>query len=341
MKRGLVVLDPAEIPAAEWGERVAAVQSRLREAGADVALVYNDVSRGDDIGYLTNLVIYWNEGLLAIPAEGPPTLLTKLSKRVFRWMRTTSVLEDLRSGQSLGKLVADYLEPRPAGTLGFIDAELWPAAYLEEIAAAVPGWTTTDLGPLVRDARRTLSAAETSVLRSAASVLREALAAADRDGLDAMARMGALESVARHGGFADVLLRGTGDADRTTIEVAGQYRQGWLLAGRTSGDPERTRSLESARDAALAVLRPGVPWAEAEAAALAALPVPPGGTSSATWISHADFANRGELRPALAGGPAEGEAAALQLELLDADGRRSVLTDTVLVVAGGAEPLTA
>lgn len=341
MKRGLVVLDPAEIPTAEWGERVRAVQAELRAAGVDVALVYNDVSRGDDIGYLTNLVIYWNEGMLAIPVEGEATLLTKLSKRVFSWMQKTSVLEDLRSGQTLGKLVAGYVADRPAGTIGFIDADLWPAAYVEEIAAAVPEWTTVELGPLVRDARKILSPAELGVIRSAAGVLRDALAAAGTGGLDMRGRMGALESVARHGGFTDVLPRGTEADGHVTIEAAGEYRQSWLLTGRTYGDAAFLGSLADAQRAALAAIGPGVAWSKVEAAALAALALPDGATAVVTWSSQADFANRGELRPTSPAGPAAGEVAALQLEVIEEGGRRSVLTDTFLTALGGAELLSA
>jgi Xaa-Pro aminopeptidase len=317
------------------------VQAELRAAGVDVALVYNDVSRGDDIGYLTNLVIYWNEGMLAIPAEGEATLLTKLSKRVFSWMQKTSVLEDLRSGQTLGKLVAGYVADRPPGTIGFIDADLWPAAYVEEIAAAVPEWTTVELGPLVRDARKILSPAELGVIRSAAGVLRDALAAADTGGLDMRDRMGALESVARHGGFTDVLLRGTEADGHVTIETAGEYRQSWLLTGRTYGDAVFLGSLADAQRAALAAIAPGVAWSRVEAAALAALALPDGAAAVVTWSSQADFANRGELRPTSPAGPAAGEVAALQLEVIEEGGRRSVLTDTFLTAAGGAELLTA
>jgi Xaa-Pro aminopeptidase len=317
------------------------VQAELRAAGVDVALVYNDVSRGDDIGYLTNLVIYWNEGMLAIPAEGEATLLTKLSKRVFSWMQKTSVLEDLRSGQTLGKLVAGYVADRPPGTIGFIDADLWPAAYVEEIAAAVPEWTTVELGPLVRDARKILSPAELGVIRSAAGVLRDALAATDTGGLDMRDRMGALESVARHGGFTDVLLRGTEADGHVTIETAGEYRQSWLLTGRTYGDAVFLGSLADAQRAALAAIAPGVAWSRVEAAALAALALPDGATAVVTWSSQADFANRGELRPTSPAGPAAGEVAALQLEVIEEGGRRSVLTDTFLTAAGGAELLTA
>jgi len=98
MKRGLVLFDPAEIPADEWRGRVAAVQRQLAASGTDVALIYGDVSRSDDIAYLTNLCVYWNEGILAVPAHGDPVFLTKLSPRVHPWMRLISTVTEIRSG---------------------------------------------------------------------------------------------------------------------------------------------------------------------------------------------------------------------------------------------------
>ena len=341
MKRGLVVLDPAEIPTGEWTERLAALQSELRRQGVDIGLIYNDVSRGDDIGYLTNLVIYWNEGVLAVPAEGEATLLTKLSKRVHAWMRRTSVLEDLRTGPTFAKLVAAYVEGRPAGTIGFVDGDLWPATVAEEIAAAVPGWRTAYLGPLVRDARAMPSAAELDLLRTGAGTLREALAAADAPGLGMRERMGALEGIARHGGFADVLLRGSDSGGHVTVEAAGEHRHGWLLVGRTYGAEEWITALAEAESAALAAIRPGRAWSEVEAAATSALAaVPAGATAIVRWVSQADFATGGELGPTSENAPAEGEVAAVVVEVVEPDGRRSVRADTFLVTGSGAQTLT-
>ena len=156
----------------------------------------------------------------------------------------------------------------------------------------MPEWTTVELGPLVRDARKILSPAELGVIRSAAGVLRDALAAAGTGGLDMRGRMGALESVARHGGFTDVLPRGTEADGHVTIEAAGEYRQSWLLTGRTYGDAAFLGSLADAQRAALAAIGPGVAWSKVEAAALAALALPDGATAVVTWSSQADFANR-------------------------------------------------
>jgi Xaa-Pro aminopeptidase len=341
MKRGLVVFDHAEVSEAEWHARAQRVQGHVADAGVDIALVYNDVSRGDDIGYLTNLVIYWNEGVLAIPAQGELTLLTKLSMRVFPWMKRNSTLTDLRSGRTIGALVASYVEGRAAGTIGLVDAELWPAAIVEEISHAVPGWTITPLGPIVRDQRRIPSPAEVALLREGADILRAALAAATAPGLDARERVAELEATARGGGFADILFRAADDGDLVTVEAAGEYRHGWLLIGRTFGDDVRQAALARAQAAALNILRSDAPWADVERAALAALEDLPGDDfATIRWISQADFATGGELQPPPHQGPADGEVAALVIEIVTASGDRSVLTDTVLVTTTGADPLT-
>ncbi len=341
MKRGLVVLDHDEVSVGEWSARIAALQADLRAQGVDVALIYNDVSRGDDIGYLTNLVIYWNEGVLAVPAEGEATLLTKLSKRVFPWMQRTSNLTDIRSGRAFGALVSAYVADRATGTIGFVDAQLWPAGVVREIEAAVPEWRTKLLGPLVRDRRALPSEAELALLRTGSGILRDALGAATAEGIGARDRIAAIEDIARRGGFADLLFRMADDDGHVTFEAAGQFRNGWLLIARNFGDEPWLPALAEAQRAALAAIRPGVQWSAVEASAASALAaLPPGAVSTLRWISQADFATGGELQPAPESGPAEGEVIALVLEVVDPGGIRSVLTDTVLVAGDGVEPLT-
>lgn len=341
MKRGLVVRDAEEIPDAEWAARVGDLQSELAGAGVDVALIYNDVSRGDDIGYLTNLCIYWNEGVLAVPVTGEAVLLTKLSKRVHTWMRKTSTLTDLRSGKAFGGLVSGYLEGRAEGALGIVDADLWPASLIDEIAGAVPGWRIVPLGPLVRDRRAVPSAAEVRLLGDGAGIVRDALEQATAEGLTLHERLATIDRVARHGGFADVLVRGYEALGHVTIELAGEYRHNWLMAGRTLGEEPWLPALAAAQRALLDALRPGMAWADVEAAAAAAFTmIPDGSVTSLRWISQADFATAGELRPTGTAGPAEGEVVAVVIEVIDPAGARSVLTDTVHVTGSGVLPLT-
>ncbi|MEV6845718.1 hypothetical protein [Actinoplanes sp. NPDC051411] len=228
MKRGLVVLDATETPPAEWDRRLTAVRADLRAAGVDVGLIYGDVFSSDDIAYLTNLCIYWNEGMLAIPADGDPVVLTKLSPRVFPWMRLTSTVRDIRSGRSFGTLVHDFLADRGPGVAGLVGADLWPAAVVDEVTASAPDWTVRPLGALVRAHRTRPSATEEALIRTAAGLIAEALARADGS-------IAELERRLRGVGFLDVRITTSTAGGSTSLQVLGQYRTVWAYAARILG----------------------------------------------------------------------------------------------------------
>jgi hypothetical protein len=332
MKRGLVVLDRDEIPEAEWQRRISQVRTRLAAEGVDIALVYGDVFRSDDIGYLTNLCIYWNEGILAVPAEGEAALLTKLSPRVHTWMRRTSTLTDLRSGKSFGGLVAELLAEQAPGTLGLVDATLWPAVVVDEVTAAVPGWAVRPLDDLVRRLRARPSEPELALLRQAAAAMREALEAAVREGLSEYERVSRAERVVRTAGFTDVVVRATGGS----VEITGQYRNNWLRMARDLRD-----ELASALRAAVAAARDG-----ATVAGLAKAAGPHLAASGPDWdlrvVDQSDLCTNGEYTNQSADRRlAAGEVVAISVEAVAPDGGELIASDTVLIGESGAEPLNA
>lgn len=332
MKRGLVTLDTSEIPEEEWAARLGAVQDRLRREGLSAALVYGDVHRSDDIAYLTNLCIYWNEGILAVPAEGEPAFLTKLSKRVHPWMRRSSVLSDLRSGRSLGALVAGFLDGEDGpGAVGIVDDGWWPAMLLDEVAAALPGWELRPLPDAVRDARAVPSANELALLERAGAVLWEAVAAAVADGHDDRERVALVERMARGNGFKDLRVRCERTGGAVSVDAVGEYRNGWVEAARADG-ADRAATLGAALEAAAARLGPGV--------RPSALSVPDG--VRLRCIDQADLSTEGAHRPlGDADAPlAQGAVVALRVESeLDGGGRLAV-ADTYVVRADGPTRLT-
>jgi creatinase/prolidase-like protein len=333
MKRGLVVLDHDEVPEAEWRGRLDQPRRMLAERGIDLALIYGDVFRSDDIAYLTNLCIYWNEGMLAVPADGEPTLLTKLSPRVHPWMRRTSTLTDLRSGKTFGALVGTLLAERPPGTLGLIDAGLWPAALVDEVAGAAPGWTVVPLDGLVRDRRSRPSERQLGLLRRGSGVLTDAVAQAARAGLSEPERVATAERTVRSAGFTDVLVRAAGGS----VEITGQYRNGWLRVGRDV-DGRATPALRGA----VSMAAGGVRVAELAAAARAQLAgLPAGSACEVRVVDHADLSTDGEY----AGRDpdrtlAAGTVVAICVEVTTPDGPPLAASDTVLVHERGAEQLT-
>lgn len=341
MKRGLVVLDPAEVPTAEWDDRLAAVRADLAAEGADVGLVYGDTYSSDDIAYLTNLCIYWNEGMMAVRPDGPPVLLTKLSPRVFPWMRLTSRAEDIRSGRRFGALVAGLLEESEPGTVGLVGAARWPAAVVEEVTAALPGWTVCPLGPLIRDRRAVPSRAEEALLRTACTALGTAAAAAARPGLTAAGRVSELERRLRGAGFLDVRAAVTAAPDGTeSVLVTGQYRTVWAHVARLPAGPSRP-AVTAVLDAAVGAATAGATASGLAAAAQpAAAGLPAGAHVDVRWIDQADLATSGEF----ARGEARlraGAVGAVAVEVLLADGGFLTAAETVRIGENGAERLTA
>ncbi|GLZ06529.1 hypothetical protein Acsp03_39950 [Actinomadura sp. NBRC 104412] len=346
MKRGLVVLDHDEIPESEWTSRVGTLQNRLAEDGIDIALVYGDVYRSDDIGYLTNLCIYWNEGVVAVPAEGEPSFLTKLSPRVHTWMRRTSKVSDLHSGRAFGPLVAGLLDGRERGVAGLVDAALWPAALVTELTGALPGWELRPLGGLVREQRLRPSPNETALIRDATALLDEALRRAVAPGLAPADRVSVVERTLRGGGYTEVLVDTTSAQDgAVSVDVTGQYRHNWLRAARTVADPggaSPAAGLEAGLEAAIGAVAAGTAESALGHAALSALPAFPDGTEAEVrWIDQADLSTGGDYRP-----PGEdvrleqGSVGAVAIELILPGGGRAVVADTVLVGPRSAERLT-
>jgi Xaa-Pro aminopeptidase len=338
MKRGLVLLDPAEVPEQEWRRRVDALQEKLAAAGVGVAFVYGDVFRSEDIAYLTNLCVYWNEGVLAVPATGEPAFLTKLSPRVYPWMRRVSTVEDIRSGRNFADLVSAYLDDHPDASLGVVDAGLWPQSVLDQLTAKLGDRPVRELAGLVRDLRLAPAAPETALLRTAGALLATAASASAVPGLSVRERVSAAERTLRWEGYLDVLTQPGATTDGvSSLRITGQYRTCWLQAARLSGEAPWTRSLTAALDAAIAAVRPGATGADLRVAAESSLPA--GG--ELTWVHQADLSTNGEYARADPAAPlAEGAALALAADVLFDDGGYAVVADTVLVTPDGHETLT-
>jgi Xaa-Pro aminopeptidase len=336
MKRGLVVLDPAEVPESEWRCRVGALQEKLAAEGIGVAFVYGDVFRSDDIAYLTNLCIYWNEGVLAVPASGEPAFLTKLSPRVYPWMRRVSTVEDIRSGRNFADLVSTYLEDHPDAAVGVVDAGLWPESVLEQLTAQLGDRPVRELGGLVRDLRLAPASPETGLLRTAGVLLAEAATVSAGPGLTMRQRVSAAERTLRWGGSLDLLTQPSSTTDGvSSLRITAQYRTCWLQAARLSREAPWTGQLTAALDAAIAAVKPGVTGADLRNA----VSLPEGGTL--TWVHQADLSTNGEYAKADPAAPlAEGAVLALSADVLFGDGGYAVVADTVLVTAAGHEVLT-
>ena len=344
MKRGLVVLDPAEIPPGELEGRTGALQAELRARGLAAALVYADVYHSGDLGYLSNICLYWNEALLAVPANGQPALLTKLSPRVANWWRATSVLEDFRSGRVLAKLAEGFLAEQGPGGVGLAEMDWWPGELVAEVAAAAGGRDLTDLGSVVRRRRQAPSPAEAELLRQAARLTADSVAAALDRGLTNHERAGKAELTARLGGAEDVnVYCHPASADADTVEVISEYRGYWTGAARVLAGAgcDWAGPLARAYAAAVSALAAGVTAGQVSDAARGEM-APLGPHWRVDLIQHTDLETEGGYRyPRDAARPlASGSFVTLRLELGLAGGSGAVLADTFEVTPETAACLT-
>jgi hypothetical protein len=241
MKRGLVILDRTETPPDLFQDRLNSIRRQIKAQGADLAFMYADVSRSGDLNYLTNFCLYWNEAVLAVPVEGPPVLLMKLSKRVQPWIRRTSILEDIRSTQRLAEgisaLVSEYVRGRPP-VVALVDMQWWPNNLVAQLRSSLPQAVLHDLPRAVRDLRLVPSAEELRFLQQGAELLHGALLAAWAQEVDAHGRNSIAVRNLRLAGFLDATVTcGKLEDGSEFADAAGQYRHVWLRQSRPRGGP--------------------------------------------------------------------------------------------------------
>lgn len=326
MKRGLVeaVGDHQGV----YDERVEALRALLRDRGMRVALIYGDVYRSDDIAHLTNLCIYWNEGVVAVPADGPPVFLAKLSKRVHPWMARTSTIEDLRASQRLPELIGQFLAEIGPGTVGLVDRGWWPAPLVDGIADAAPGREIVDLPDAVRALRVVPDELDRERLERAGALVAAAVAAAAHAAGDPAQRLAALELVARGEGARDVIAFCRELADGIQIDCRVQFADVWACGARLLG-VDGSSAPNAALDSVAAGLRPGTSASSLREFAGASVRV--------SLTRHCDLATAGELRAFTARDePLQaGEVVALTVET-----GSGIVADTYLVGAEATTPLT-
>jgi len=341
VKRGLVVLDTKETSRAAFAARLDGVRRSVRESGAQVGLIYGDVSRSGDINYLTNLSLYWNEAVLAVPLEGTPALITKLSKRVQPWMYQTSILEDIRSGPRLAENVGKFLDERGGGRAGRIsvfDMPWWPNNLVEQLRTTLPQAELLDVPGAIRTSRLVPSEEEQRLLSHASKLLDEALAVAWAEGRSPHDRTSIAVRSIRRAGFQDATVTcGKLPDGSEYADAIGQFRYVWLRQSRPRGGAT-AEAAQAILSAALAAARPGV--TEAQLAKVAAGRADQRHKASLVCIPYPDLETRGLFRssedaqrPLLTG-----EVVCIAVTLAS-EGGVLAAAETVRIGSGGAELL--
>jgi Xaa-Pro aminopeptidase len=233
MKRGLIIWDKAELPPSVFEARLAKARAALAKHDLPALLVYSDVWRSTEGRHLTNYMPYWNRSLIIIPREQPPILLCGLSPRVYPWIKSVTIFEEIRPASRLVPTLLQLCAERGWTKLGVLDLPRLPhEIHLPLVASDVEA---SDVKLDLTDD------AEIAMQRRAAEMARDILTVElpKGVGLTDYQFSGLLELAFRRAGAEDlVLLFGTGDSaprpargamlgDKYSVAVALEYRGHW------------------------------------------------------------------------------------------------------------------
>ena len=233
MKRGLITWDKAELPPSVFEARLAKARAVLAKHDLPALLVYSDVWRSTEGRHLTNYMPYWNRSLIVIPREQPPVLLCGLSPRVYPWIKSVTVFEEIRPASKLVPTLLQLCAEHGWAKLGVLDLPRLP----HEIFLPLEGSSVE-----ASDVKLELTDdAEIAMHRRAEQMVHEILAAElpKGVGLTDYQFSGLLERAFRRAGAEDLVLlfstddsaprpaRGTMLGDKYSVAVALEYRGHW------------------------------------------------------------------------------------------------------------------
>jgi Xaa-Pro aminopeptidase len=233
MKRGLITWDKAELPPAVFEARLSKARAALAERDLPALLVYSDVWRSTEGRHLTNYMPYWNRSLIVIPSEAPPILLCGLSPRVYPWIKSVTIFEEIRPASKLVPALLQLCTERGWARLAVLDLPGLPHEIHLPLEASTVG---------VFDVRLELTdEAEIAMHRRAEQMASEILAAEllKGAGLTDYQFSGRLERAFRRAGAEDLVLlfstggsvprpaRGVMLGDQYSVAVALEYRGHW------------------------------------------------------------------------------------------------------------------
>ena len=262
MKRGLIHWDRTELPAAAFEARLDGVRRTLAERNLPALVVYADVWRSNQARYLLNFMPYWNRSLAVIPQEGEPVLLCGLSPRVYPWIRSVTVLEEIRPSGNPARGLLELASAERWKRIGILDLPLLPQeiaaplcagpvevvnvpsnGFSEQGSAGLPGMDDWEL--LMR--------------RRAAQMARKTLAEELAQGAGApdYQLVGRLERAFRRAGAEDLVIllsdgrtvpipaRGKVLREGFSVTVAMEYRGHWVKLSRPQASVQVAESLEN------------------------------------------------------------------------------------------------
>ncbi|MGH8218979.1 MAG: hypothetical protein ACREUT_10510 [Steroidobacteraceae bacterium] len=205
MKRGLIAWDRARLPRAALETRLAALERVCDMHRVPALVVYSDVWRSNDARYVSNYMPYWNRALVVVPRGGKPILLCSLSPRVYPWIRSVTLHEEILPSPHLPAQLQKLAAERGWMRVGIVDFAAFPQELHAPLAAA-----SLEIVDVPRSAVRPAPAeSEIAMHRYAAELARQSLAQlldAGAIGLTDHALAGRLELALRRAGAEDLVI---------------------------------------------------------------------------------------------------------------------------------------
>ncbi len=235
MRRGLISWSRAELPETVLDARVAATQAGMRQQGIDALAVYTTPARAAGVAWLAGFVPYWNQGLLVVPAEGRPILVSALSNRVADWLQRNAHVAAVRNSPRIGAEAAAFVATsKPKARIGIVDLAALPTPIIAEIEAA--GHGVVDATELLAGLRRTADPADIALHARAAMIAARALSCDLGNTGDANEAIARMEETARAEGAEEVYPAVIADLslNRNFVRIEGGRQLGPAFAVRLS-----------------------------------------------------------------------------------------------------------
>ena len=267
MKRGWITRDRTELPQPVFDARLDIARKALAERDLPALVVYTDVWRSNQGRYFSNFMPYWNRALLVIPRDGAPVLLCGLSPRVYPWIRSVTILDEIRPSANIADQLLRMCGEKDWTRIGVLDLPQLPFDLTVPNAVDIP-WSAVHPAP---------DEAELSMYRHAAKMAREILADELPNGVGLVdhAFAGRLERRFRRAGAEDLAVlvtngrtpplppNGSVLGDAYSVLVAVEYRGHWVKVCRPLV-PHK----ESARERRVELLSGSYPYRVCDAASL-------------------------------------------------------------------------
>jgi hypothetical protein len=237
MKRGLIAWDKEGLPPALFERRLDRVRATLAERDLPALLAYTDVWRSNQARFLTNFMPYWNRSLVVIPRDSPPVLLCALSPRVYPWIKSVTIFEEIRPASKLMAALDQICTERGWSKLGVLDLPRLPM----EIHSGLRGREIVDVPSAgITDP----DDAEFAMRRKAVQLARE---------VPLTSSTGELERDLRRAGAEDLVIRVRRRADGAySVALALEYCGHWVRVTRAHGPGDEVAALQNSFRNALA-----------------------------------------------------------------------------------------